>query len=379
MIKLNINMIKQSIRRVCGLALSFILAGSLAISCYDDSELRSSINDLKSQLSQLQSLVSTLQNDDAVTGVTQNPDGSYTINFKKSGAVTIRNGADGKPGDPGKDGAIVSVTKGEDTYVFTLSDGSTIVLPRYSEIRVLTFEDADYKGTANTTTYWSSLIDDPEYGGPILYGQGCTWYDENNTFITSTILPQDYEAYTYGYSSGGIAISNYGNAILADADYMRQLEVVNFDVDGFTRTSAGNRGSDNFAVVFDAGVYNPATLAMKDGVARVFESVCVNNTCYTLNILINGNDYAAPMAKNGFFKVVATGYVGDVVVGTSEYFLARNIYFVSEWMKWDLSKLGAVDKVVFSIAGSPEQYGDWGINTPAYFAIDDVTVRYYPD
>lgn len=370
----------MNFRRVCGLALSILLAGSLAISCYDDSELRSSINDLKTQLSQLQTLVSSLQNDDAVTGVTPHADGSYTINFKKSGAITIHNGADGKPGNDGKDGSIVSVTKGEDTYTFTFSDGTTVILPRYSELRVLTFEDADYKGAAETTNYWSNLIDDPEYGGPILYGaDGCTWYDENNTFITSSILPQNYEAYTYGYSSGGIAISNYGNGMIAGADFMRQLEVVAMDVDGLTRKGAGCGGSDNFAVVFDAGVYNPATLAMKDGVARVFESVCVNNTCYTLNVLRNGNDYAAPMAENGFFKVIATGYVGNEAVGTAEYFLAKNISFTTEWSKWDLSRLGSVEKVVFSIAGSPEQYGDWGINTPAYFAIDDVAVRYYPD
>ena len=98
---------KNYFRRVFGLALAILMAGSLAVSCYDDSELRASIDDLKTQLSQLQTLVSTLQNDDAVTGVTQNADGSYTINFKKSGAVTIRNGKDGKDGkdgDPGKDG-----------------------------------------------------------------------------------------------------------------------------------------------------------------------------------------------------------------------------------------------------------------------------------
>lgn len=378
MIKLNIAMIKNSIRRVFGLVLALIMAGSLAISCYDDSELRSSIDDLKSQLAQLQTLVSTLQNEDAVLNVTQHADGSYTITFKKSGEVTIKNGSDGKPG---KDGAIVSVTKTEDSYIFTMSDGSTIILPRYSEIRVLTFEDADYKGPANTKTYWTDLVDDPEYGGPILYSEtGLTWYDDNNTFITSTILPQNYEAYTYGYSSGGIAISNYGNSMIVGADFSRQLEVVVMGVDGFTRTGAGCDRSNNFAVVYDAGPYNPATLKMKDGVARVFESVCINNICYTFNILRYGNDIAAPMAENGFYKVIATGYVGDVAVGTSEYYLAKNLYnIVTDWVKWDLSRLGAVDKVVFSVAGSEEQYGEWGFNTPAYFAIDDVTVRYYPD
>ena len=256
-----------------------------------------------------------------------------------------------------------------------------MVLPRYSEIRVLTFVDADYKGAAETTSYWTGLIDEPQYGGPLLSGTtGYSWNDENNTFLYSFCLPVDYEAYTYGYASGGIAVSNYGNDMITGADYLRQLEVYTPNIDGGGREGCGHDGSNNFAVVFDAGAYyNPAAITMKDGTARVIESVWVNNTCYTLNVLINGNDYAAPMAKNGFFKAVATGYAGGEVTGTAEFFMAKGISFVGEWSKWDLSSLGAVDKVVFSVAASPEQYGDWGINTPAYFCIDDVAVRYYPD
>ena len=160
----------MNFRRVFGLALAIFVAGSLAVGCYDDSELRASIDNLKSQLEQLRNLVSTLQNDDSVTGVTQNPDGSYTINFKKSGAVTIKNGKDGKDGNDGNDGndgSIISVEKGSDTYTFIFSDGTTLILPRYSEVRVLTFEDSDYVGPIKMANYWSSKIDEPQYGHPL--------------------------------------------------------------------------------------------------------------------------------------------------------------------------------------------------------------------
>lgn len=60
------------------------------------------------------------------------------------------------------------------------------------ELRVLTFEDADYKGGTNFAggTDWSSLIDNPQYGGKLLYGSGggvdsidaaYKWTDTNNT------------------------------------------------------------------------------------------------------------------------------------------------------------------------------------------------------
>ena len=41
------------------------------------------------------------------------------------------------------------------------------------ELRVLTFEDADYKGGTNFAggNNWTSLIDSPQYGGKMLYGE----------------------------------------------------------------------------------------------------------------------------------------------------------------------------------------------------------------
>ena len=375
----------MNFRRVFGLALAIFVAGSLAVGCYDDSELRASIDNLKSQLEQLRNLVSTLQNDDSVTGVTQNPDGSYTINFKKSGAVTIKNGKDGKDGNDGNDGndgSIISVEKGSDTYTFIFSDGTTLILPRYSEVRVLTFEDSDYVGPIKMANYWSSKIDEPQYGGPILYGDGCRWEDEYNTYLCGLVTPYDADTWSGGFSGGGIAISNYGGGELKEGNYKIQLERYVPGLEKAVRQGVGNNKSDNFAVVYDGGAWgtNPAALTMKDGEPRVILSAYITNTTYTLNSLVNGDGYNPPMAKDGFFKIVATGYVGDEVTGSAEFFLAKGEYnFVTDWTKWDLSKLGAVDKVVFSLIASEDQYGTYGLNTPAYFAIDDISVRYYPD
>lgn len=372
------DMFKMNFRSICGCLLTVFMAGALATACYDDSELRSRIDNLSSQLTQLQTLVNSLQNDDAVTAVTPNADGSYTITFKKSGAVTIRSGKDG---EPGKDGSIIDVVKGKDTYTFVFSDGTSVILPRYSEIRVLSFEDADYRGASETTAYWTSLVDDPQYGGPILYGSGCSWADENNTFLGGSVLAYDATTWSGGLSGGGIALSNYGNGMLAGADHTRQLEVYVRGLDGAGRSACGAGGSDNFAIVYDGGQWgsNPAALVMADKTARQIESLQITNTAYVLNALMNGNDYSAPMASDGYFKVTATGYLNDEVTGAQEFYLAHGGVFTTGWTSWNLSELGTVDKVVFSVSGSPDLYGDYGFNAPAYFAIDDVAVRVYPD
>ena len=52
-------------------------------------------------------------------------------------------------------------------------------------IRTLTFEDADFKGNNPTfggETSWSSLIDEPQYGGPMLYGTGAGFSSEEEAY-----------------------------------------------------------------------------------------------------------------------------------------------------------------------------------------------------
>lgn len=81
-------------------------------------------------------------------------------------------------------------------------------------LKGLSFEDSDYKGTGNYIgkSDWSSLIDNPQYGGPLLYGQSgmgpsdYNWYDENNTLLQHE-FPTNWG--TTCYWGGGHAISNY--------------------------------------------------------------------------------------------------------------------------------------------------------------------------
>lgn len=86
------------------------------------------------------------------------------------------------------------------------------------ELRVLTFEDADYKGGTNFAggNNWTSLIDSPQYGGKMLYGESgggvdsadaaYKWTDGNNTWLSNT-LSEGYGSWCYW--SGGHAVSNY--------------------------------------------------------------------------------------------------------------------------------------------------------------------------
>ena len=241
------------------------------------------------------------------------------------------------------------------------------------ELRVLTFEGE----------YWSALIDNPQYGGRLLYGEtgmgpaDYMWYDEGNTFLKH-VMPENYG--TTCYWGGGHAISNYVETDLANGDYLHQLAVYCKDpVTGF----GGHGGSENFCVHFgykDGSPFNmtenlPA-IEFGDGVARVVDHLYIMWNTYLANCVSNGNGLTAPLAPDGYVKVIAIGYdaEGVKIEQEPEYFLAGSNGNIQEWTKWDLSSLGKVSKIEFNVAGDSDN--GYGFSQPAYFCYDDVAVRF---
>ncbi|MBQ0075243.1 MAG: DUF4465 domain-containing protein [Prevotella sp.] len=254
-------------------------------------------------------------------------------------------------------------------------------------VRVLTFEDEDYKGDVNFAGKkdWSSLVDEPQYGGPLLYGESgmgvfeekdaYKWTDEGHTMLHN-IISEGWGSWCYW--TGGHAISHYvsGN-IESHGDFNSQLTVYKKDVEGLQTTGGGHNGSDNFAVHYgyhDNSGYSAETspvLSFSDGVARVIDHMYVNNICYSLNVYCEGNGLSAKIGDDDWVKIVATADNGN----TAEFYLCngpKNI--VTDWTKWDLSVLGEVKSVEFNITGSSDN--GFGFSLPAYFAYDDVAVRF---
>ncbi len=261
-------------------------------------------------------------------------------------------------------------------------------------LRTLTFEDEDYAGTqANYLGYynWSSLIDSPQYGGTLLYGanHGDTtqvytstnykWYDQGNTYLYHE-LPENYGVTMYW--GGGHAISNYWNGILNDGDYLHQLSVyVPDSINSNGQGGQGHNGSDNFCVHFgysDDSGYSTSNLPciyFYDGVERTIDHMYINNTTYFANCVVNGNDLTGNLAANEYVRVKATGYdVSGNVVGSTTKNLAYGTSYISSWKKWSLATLGNVYKVEFNIESNCDN--GYGMSQPAYFAYDDVAVRF---
>jgi len=77
-----------------------------------------------------------------------------------------------------------------------------------------------------------------------------------------------------------------------------------------------------------------------------------------------------------WFMLTITGKdVDGVVTGTVDFYLAdyrfadnSTDYIVNTWQYVDLTSLGTVKSLEFTLSSS--DVGDWGMNTPAYFALD---------
>lgn len=394
-----------------------LLALTLTMSaCYNDDDLWNKVDELETKveanaadIATLSALVDAL-NQGKIIVKTEQTEKGYVLTFNDGSKVEVMNGKDGAPGKDGESGKngdsfFTSVEEKGDLVIITLADGRVIELPKVT-YRVLTFEDEDSKfGTFQITGYdnssssyyakevnsWNDLIDTPEYGGPLIYGdmgfygdmRGCDyyWYDENNTFLASE-LPINYG--TTVYWSGGHVVSNYASKDYTSyGTYMNQQTVYGAGQEYAVTKTGGYNGSANFAMHYgykDNSPYNMTEnlpyIYFKDNVCRVIDHMYVNNSCYAIACYMDGNGLTAKIGEEDWVKAVATGYdLNGNITGTSEFYLCNGpSKIITEWTKWDLSGLGKVWKVEFNITGSSDN--GYGFSQPAYFAYDNVTVRF---
>lgn len=260
-------------------------------------------------------------------------------------------------------------------------------------LKTLTFEDNDY--VADTPNYlgqsdWSSLIDNPQYGGDLLYGENhgdptqeysdvnYRWYDKGNTWLYSE-LPLNWG--THMYWGGGHAVSNYWDGNLQNGDYLHQLSVYVPNNTSNGRGGHGHNGSDNFCVHYgyrDDSGYSAENLPwfkFGNGGEYVIDGMWVNNTTYFVNCVANGNDLTAALGANEYVMLEATGYKNDgSATNTITKLIAHGSgLLITEWEHWDMSKMDAVNRVEFNVVGNTDN--GYGFSLPAYFCYDDVQVR----
>lgn len=236
----------------------------------------------------------------------------------------------------------------------------------------------------------SDKIDNPQYGGSLLYGDGMgfdlqqeayQWTDSTETGL-SHVLPYNWGSYCYW--GGGHAVSHYvsGQDSLF-GNFNSQLTVYKEGVLGIQTTQGGHNESNNFGVHYgytDNSGWSGDVLPdihFYDGKARIVDHMYITNTCYAINVYGNGNGLSTKISDDDWVKVLAIGYNDkEEITDTAEIYLCNGPeHVVRDWTKFDLSSLGRVVRIEFNVTGSSDN--GYGFSQPAYFAYDDVAVRFY--
>lgn len=214
---------------------------------------------------------------------------------------------------------------------------------------------------------------------------GYKWQDEATTLSADNIST---EWGGVSYLSSGFAVSSYNSNDLEKFNifgaYERDLYVYNAENEDAVK-GGGNGRSDNFIVGYGnyegdkSGEWGNEdfrpTLSFSDGKARTIKGCYVNSTAYFVSITELGNEFAPALKKGEKITLTATGY--DAMrhaTGSVTMTLAEKDNITKSWRAWDLSSLGAVVSVRFNITGGPTD--EWGMMSPKYFALDDITVEW---
>jgi hypothetical protein len=236
---------------------------------------------------------------------------------------------------------------------------------------VITFEGIDPSYLAGPTSYGDNLY--AEYGDDRYFG-----YYDDATGLYMMINPTGKYSPDPTFYNGGIAISQWNDTLTPN--YKNQCSVYYKDPNtGY----GGYGGSKTFALHFG---YNDPTYMGDTRTYVSFEDT--TKTCVFEGFYVTNNTYAAramkygegsrPFGKGDWFKLIIDGIAPDgSVTGTVEFYLAdfREDYspgVVEDWEYVDLSPLGEVTAIRFDLQSSDT--GSAGMNTPAYFCFDDLTV-----
>jgi len=263
---------------------------------------------------------------------------------------------------------------------FLLADGTSIV-------DTWTWVDLSSLGSVKSLSFDLSSSDSGDFGmnTPAYFcmdtlGDGADFENldlSSESFWNGSDLEGSYAA-TEMFTSG---MATYNNAYSYDSDfdfsswagfaYSNLTDTMTDGLDGqYMVISGGGAGdSDTYAIGY-CGAYAPIQPIIALDEAITLSGLYINNTNYAYYSMLNGDAFAKQFDAEDWFKLTITGKDdADLETGTVDFLLADGVDIVNTWTWVDLSALGNVKRLEFSLTSSDTD-PVFGMNTPAYFAMD---------
>ncbi len=180
-------------------------------------------------------------------------------------------------------------------------------------------------------------------------------------------FPCVYDTSFGGFWTSGFAYSN-----------MRDSVTSGFGNQYAAKTDTGCGPSANYAVAY--GETNYVTLC-GSAVGKPVAGFYLTNSTYAANSMRDGDFFARKFHNGDWFKLTVRGYMHGIASTDSvTTYLADYLfpdtsmnYILRTWQWVDLLPLGNVDSISFALSSTDN--GSFGMNTPAYFCIDNFTTQ----
>ena len=179
--------------------------------------------------------------------------------------------------------------------------------------------------------------------------------NETGTFTSGDFtFDQDVQNYGINYYFGNVVSSKKANTYLGDSqNYM---------------SSKGGAFAGSQFVVWYSSYVGKDRVYLKE--AAIIPGFYICNTPWVIDAVENGDGMSGPFDANDNLTVIINGYLGGNAVNHQiEFKLVDGTTPVTEWTYIDLTELGEVDEISFTMDGTKKN--DYGLTTPTYFAMDN--------
>jgi hypothetical protein len=255
---------------------------------------------------------------------------------------------------------------------------SVVLLTATGRAAVIDFEDLPVAGSplpaGNPGTQWygATVYNDPPTPSSFASG-GVTFHNTRQYFHSSWPPPNGSDMDFWE----GWAYSNRCDTTAAGLS--GQFTAMSSGVAG----SNGANSSAQYAVAYPIA-YNGTDTGINFSQDTTVQYAYFTNIAYAYDIMKNGdpNNWARQFQVGDWFMLTITGVdsYGATLPNPVEFYLAdfrstnpAEDYIVKDWTKVDLTALGdKVRSLEFVLTSSDS--GDYGSNTPTYFAMDNLTI-----
>lgn len=210
-------------------------------------------------------------------------------------------------------------------------------------------------------------------------------------------------AETYDNGSGGAGDFTFDDLVLSNSYNQAWSSWAGFSLSNITDNTTAGWGNQYASSTGDGNNSSTYAVFYADGFTETYlnaenmksiDSFYINTTAYSRLSMLNGDavgkQFGSPLNAQGmddetngedFFRVwIISSDETGANKDSMEFYLAdyrfaddNDDYIINDWTKVDLSSLSTYPKQILTFRFESSDIGDFGINTPTYFAIDDIS------